>query len=59
MILTKSIKVHAVDEKKNQALCGQVKNIDPGNLHEGSYLKVDCKLCQWIIENELTARYGS
>lgn len=58
MMLTKSIKVHAVDQEKAQALCGMVQHVKQDHMENGSYLKVDCKLCQWIMNNKLEEKYS-
>lgn len=57
MKLTESLKVHAVDENKNQAICGMVQYLKPSEIKDGFYLDVTCKSCQWILNKELTSRY--
>jgi uncharacterized CHY-type Zn-finger protein len=53
MKLLVSFQVHAADVKKEQSLCGHVKNETGLNI-EGNYLQVSCKLCQWIMNNQLS-----
>jgi hypothetical protein len=53
MKLIESYQIHATDVKKESSLCGHVKT-GTENEVEGHYLQVTCKLCQWIMNNQLT-----